>query len=42
MTWKEAIIKVLQENIVNKEPEPMNYKDICDIILQSGLNYKIP
>lgn len=37
MTWKEAIIKVLQENIVNKEPEPMDYKDICDIILQSGL-----
>lgn len=27
MTWKEAIIKVLQENIVNKEPEPMDYKD---------------
>lgn len=37
MTWIEAIIKVLQENVVNKEYEPMDYKDITDIILQRRL-----
>lgn len=37
MTWTEAIIKTLQENIQNKEFIPMHYREITDIILNNEL-----
>lgn len=37
MTWKDAIITILQRRIDNKESDPMHYKDITDAILSEGL-----
>lgn len=37
MTWKDAIIKTLQENVRNKEYIPMHYKEITDVILNNNL-----
>lgn len=40
MTWKEAIVYILQNNKLNGELRPMHYRDITDWILEKELRGK--